>query len=363
MKTDFNYINTLGRKIEDVQNTTQFSGYFDYKIVANKLVMEPSIRAVYYASLSEFSIEPRLGLKYNVSNKVRLKAAGGLYSQNLISSNSDKDVVNLFNGYLSSPENLPSTFTNKDGQTKEVKSGLQKSIHYIVGAELDITKRISINIEGYYKDYLQLIGINRYKIFEDNADNRSQPEILRKDFLVEDGYAYGLDFTLSYRHKGLSLWAVYSYGYTRRWDGLQEYAPVFDRRHNVNLVGSYEFGENKDWTINSRFNFGSGFPFTQVDGYFEKFDFTGGLGTDFITGNGSLGTEFAPINQGRLPDYARFDVDVSKTFSISQYTILEVNVGVTNILDRENIFYFDRNTYTRVNQLPFLPSVGASLKF
>jgi len=363
MKTDFNYVNTLGRRIADVQNTTQFSGYFDYKIVAGKWVVEPSVRGIYYSSLNEFSIEPRLGTKYNVSKKVRLKAATGLYSQNLISSNSDKDVVNLFNGYLSSPENLPSTFTTKDGEVKDVKSGLQKSIHYIFGVEWDINKKFSVNVEGYYKDYIQLIGINRYKIFEDNADNRSQPEILRKDFIVEDGYAYGADITLSYKHKGLSLWAVYSYGYTRRWDGIQEYAPVFDRRHNVNLVGSYEFGENKDWTINSRFNFGSGFPFTQVDGYFEKFDFTGGLGTDFITGNGSLGTEFAPINQGRLPDYARFDVDIAKTFSISQYTVLEVNAGVTNILNRENIFYFDRNTYTRVNQLPFLPSIGASLKF
>ena len=112
-----------------------------------------------------------------------------------------------------------------------------------------------------------------------------------------------------------------------------------------------------------RFNFGSGFPFTQVDGYFEKFDFADNLGDDYTTSNGTLGTEYAPINQGRLPDYARLDIDVSKNFSISQYVILEVNAGITNVANRENIFYFDRNTFTRVNQLPFLPSLGASLKF
>ncbi|MGB0806014.1 MAG: TonB-dependent receptor [Salibacteraceae bacterium] len=363
MKTDFNYQNSIGRKIEDIKNSTEFSGYFDYKIVAGKWVVEPSIRGIYYSSLSEFSVEPRIGLKYNASKKVRLKAAGGLYSQNLISSNSDKEVVNLFNGYLSSPDNLPSTFTEKTGEVTNVKSSLQKSIHYIVGVEWDVTKKISFNVEGYYKDYLQLIGINRYKIFEDNADNRDKPEILRKDYLIENGYAYGIDFTASYRHKGLSFWAVYSYGYTRRWDGIVEYAPVFDRRHNVNLVGSYEFGSDKSWTFNLRYNFGSGFPFTQINGYYEQFDFTDGLSTDFITGNGNLGTDFAPINQGRLPDYARLDVDVAKVFTLSQYTKLELNFGITNVLDRENIFYFDRNTYTRVNQLPFLPSIGASLKF
>ena len=363
MTTDFNYINSLGRVIGDKQNTTEFAGYFDYKIVAGKFVIEPSIRAIFYSSLSEFSIEPRLGFKYNVTDRFRIKAAGGLYSQNLISSNSDKDVVNLFNGYLSSPENLPSKFTNQEGETRDVTSGLQKSIHYIVGLEVDVTKRISVNLEGYYKDYLQLIGINRYKIFDDTKDNRDQPEILRKDYIIEDGYAYGLDFTASYSHRGISLWAVYSIGLTKRWDGLQEYSPVFDRRHNVNLVASYEFGETKSWTLNGRFNFGSGFPFTQVDGYFEKFDFTNGLGTDYINGNGTLGTEFAPINQGRLPDYARFDVDVAKVMAIGEYMKLEVNLGVTNILNRENIFYFDRTSFTRVNQLPFLPSIGASLKF
>lgn len=363
LRTDFNYENTVGRKIEEFNNSTEFSAYFDYKFVAGKWVAEPSVRAVFYSSLSEFSVEPRLGLKYNLSDKVRFKAAGGLYSQNLISSNSDKDVVNLFNGYLSSPQSLPSTFTDKDGNTTDRKSALQKAVHYIVGAEIDLTKRIALNVEGYYKDYLQLIGINRYKIFEDNESNKDQDEIYRKDYILEDGYAYGLDLTLSYNHRGLSLWAVYSIGYTRRWDGLQEYAPVFDRRHNVNLVGSYEFGKSKSWTVNARFNFGSGFPFTQVNGYYEGFDFTDGLDTDIITDNGDLTTDFAPINQGRLPDYARMDIDVSKTFTISQYTILELNAGITNVMDRENIFYFDRSTYTRVNQLPFLPSIGASLKF
>ena len=133
--------------------------------------------------------------------------------------------------------------------------------------------------------------------------------------------------------------------------------------HGVNMVGSYEFGEAKSWAVNARFNFGTGFPFTQVDGYFEKFDFTNGIGSDFINGNGSLGTEFAPINEGRLPNYARLDIDIAKVFTISQYTKLELNAGITNVMNRENIFYFDRNSYTRVNQLPFLPSVGASLKF
>ena len=50
------------------------------------MLINPSFRAQYYASLRNFSPEPRLGLKYNITEKFRIKAASGLYSQNLISA-------------------------------------------------------------------------------------------------------------------------------------------------------------------------------------------------------------------------------------------------------------------------------------
>jgi len=36
---------------------------------------------------------------------------------------------------------------------------------------------------------------------------------------------------------------------------------------------------------------------------------------------------------------------------------------VTNAYNRENIFYFNRVKYERVNQLPLMPSIGMSLTF
>ena len=53
------------------------------------------------------------------------------------------------------------------------------------------------------------------------------------------------------------MWGVYSYGYNTRWDGWIEYFPVFDRRHNINLVGSYSFGAKRDIELNVRWNLGS----------------------------------------------------------------------------------------------------------
>ena len=31
---------------------------------------------------------------------------------------------------------------------------------------------------------------------------------------------------------------VYSIGKVTRWDGIRAYSPLFDRRHNINLVGT-----------------------------------------------------------------------------------------------------------------------------
>ncbi len=74
-KTDYSFVNPANVKIGQVENTTEMAGYFTYTINAGKFVIEPGIRLHYYASLSEFSPEPRLGIKYNATDKLRFKAS------------------------------------------------------------------------------------------------------------------------------------------------------------------------------------------------------------------------------------------------------------------------------------------------
>ncbi len=115
-----------------------------------------------------------------------------------MSANSDKDVVNLFYGFLSGSTNLQDKFTEKDGTTRDITTNLQKANHAIAGLELDITNNWNLNVEAYYKKFTQLTNLNRNKIFEDNADNSSRPDYQKKDFIVETGSAKGLDFALKY---------------------------------------------------------------------------------------------------------------------------------------------------------------------
>lgn len=360
--TDYFFVNSVGRTIQQKENTTELGMYVKYKKTIGKVLIEPSFRLQWYASLSEVSPEPRLSLKYNVTDNFRLKFAGGLYSQNLISATSDRDVVNLFYGFLSGPDDLPREY---DGEP--VNSKLQKSQHLILGTEFDFGRYISVNVEGYYKNFSQLTNLNRNKIF-DQEKAPDAPDLLVKDFIVETGDAEGIDFTFKFDNRKFYIWAVYSYAFVNRYyedvsGEIQQYYPHFDRRHNVNLLGVYRFGGKMDWEFSARWNFGTGFPFTQTQGYYEQVNFDEGIYSDYTAANGNLGILYADLNAGRLPTYHRLDIDLKKKFHFSDNTILEVDVSVVNLYNRSNIFYVDRITNEVVYQLPIMPSLGLSLAF
>jgi hypothetical protein len=357
-QTDFSFYNTANREISQNESTTEFALYVKYKLVAGKWIIEPSFRAHEYASLSNFSPEPRLSLKLNATKWFRIKFAGGMYSQNLISATSDRDVVNLFYGFLSGPDNLQSEF---DG--KEIKHKLQKADHLILGFEFDLWKHLVLNIEGYYKYFSQLTNLNRNKVFDDTPEYSDVDDVLKKDFIIEKGDAEGLDVTLKYDYRQLYIWVVYSYSFIHRYDGFDEYYPHYDRRHNINLVGAWTFGKHLNWEINARWNLGSGFPFTQTQGFYENITFSDGINTDYTTSNGDIGIQYATINQGRLPYYHRLDITMKRRFELGPNSTMEISLGATNVYDRKNIFYFDRITYKRVDQLPIMPSLGLSVKF
>lgn len=356
-KTDFVFSKASGVIVQQQQFTSEIATYFKYKYLRNRLILEPSIRFHYYASLNDLSIEPRLATKYVITENIRFKGAAGFYSQNLMSSTSDNDVVSLFYGFLSGPENLPETFRGN-----KVNGSLQKARHLVAGFEFDVFKHTTLNIEGYIKKFDQLTNINRDKIYENNELNASKPDYQKEDYIVEDGTAKGIDFTMKYEHKNLYVWTTYSLGYVNRRDEIREYLPHYDRRHNANVVVSYAFGKDKTWEFNSRWNLGSGFPFTQTQGFYEKVKFNN-IFDQYTQSSGGLGVIYSSLNGGRLPWYHRLDISIKKQWKLSEYSRLEANLGATNVYNRDNLFYFDRLTNSKRYQLPFLPSLGINLTF
>lgn len=356
--TVFKFVNAYGKELSQDESTTELAGFVKYKKSVGRLIVEPGIRIQAYASLGNYSLEPRLGAKYNLTDRIRLKAATGMYSQNLLSAVSDQDVVNLFYGFLSGPDELPEKF---DG--KEVTSKMQTAIHYVGGAEFNVGEHAEINVEGFYKDFTQLTNVNRDKRYDNTAENQNIPEVQRRDYIIETGSSYGADITYKYEYKRFYFWAVYSLTYVKRYDGTRTYFPNFDRRHNINLVGTINWGKEAAWSFNSRWNFGSGFPFTQTQGNYEQLSFANGVSSNYTTQNGQLGIYYTDINTGRLPYFHRLDMSLSRKVKLSERTLMTLTAAATNVYNRDNIFYFDRVNFRRVNQLPIMPTVGINLTF
>ena len=354
--------NRIGAKL----NSTEIGAYAKYKAVLGKFLLEPSFRLQFYASLSELSPEPRIALKYNATDRLRLKAAAGMYSQNFVAATSDRDVVNLFYGFLSGIDNLPETY-NGEG----IKTNLQKANHFILGGEFDLSRNATLNIEGYWKDFVQLTNINRNKLYPDNPENAPIPDLLKKDFTKETGDAYGFDVSLKYEDQHWYFWAVYALGFvTREYEKavengveLLQYAPHFDRRHNINVILTYTAGSKRQWEFSGRWNFGTGFPFTQVQGFYEYYSFQDGINFDYTTTNGELGVLYGDLNAGRLPTYHRFDLDVKRKFYFTENIMLEADLSVTNVYNRNNVFYVNLVTSDIARQLPILPTFGLTFSF
>lgn len=352
--TALSYFNSLNTTTTLDRQSTLASLYVTYrKNFGGKFIMEPSVRFQYYSELSQFSPEPRLGLKYNITDYIRLKASGGVYTQNLIGTKSDFDIVNFFTGFVLSPQ-TQITNTNHN----PVSSNLQTAYHSIAGIEVDIN-RVELDLEPWYKDFTQLVEINRFKQLSSDPD-----------FVAGSGKAYGIDFSAKYNYKRIYLWGVASYQkvtYTNVGaDGnVQDYPPPFDRRFNLNLLGSYTLGKKRNTDVSVRFNLGSPFPFTQTQGYYEDNNMLqNNLPTNTTAQNGNIKVLYAnEINGGRLSWYHRLDISAKHKFELSKKSSIDLTLSVTNVYDRKNIFYVDRITNIDIYQLPVFPSVSLGWNF
>lgn len=370
-RTDYEFTNSFGLITSQVFNNTEATLDFNYKKVFRRFdatqadsindlaVLEPGVHIHYYNDHSYISFEPRVRAKVNL-NRVSISGGAGLYSQNLMAATSDRDVVNLFQGYLAAPLNV-------DNQIKD--HTLQTSIHYLLGVEVELIDNLSTRVEGWYKDFTQLTNINRDKVFPEDPD-----------FITETGTAQGVDLILRYENPKWYIYGTYGLAKVDRKDGIREYNPVWDRRHNVNGLIAYMSGEvnsedekingrpkftDKKWEVSLRWNLGSGFPFTQTQGFFEKIDFLdNGAQTNYVNQNGNLGILYADeINGGRLPYYHRLDLSAKRRWAFKNKFMVELQASALNLYNRKNVFYFDRVRFATIYQLPLLPSLGLTLKY
>lgn len=373
--TDYVFTTASGLRPTQQASNTEAAIFANYKKVIQekrsgdktfeRAVIEPGLHIHYYNNQTGLRVEPRLRAKLNFE-RVSLSIGAGSYSQNLLAAVSDRDVVNLFQGYLSAPSSVGNQINNNT---------LQTSWHGLAGIQVELIPNLSTTVEGWYKNFTQLININR------DAQLPSDPI-----YITETGEAYGIDLILRYQTPKLYLYGTYGLARVLRTDRLDRdeprvYPPNFDRRHSINFVAAYQssrFEPYQDgnlrlrpkfpvsrWEVSTRWNLGSGFPFTQTQGYFEELSFNrDGAQTNIATQNGNLGILLSDdLNGGRLPYYHRLDISLKRRFVFQNSILFEFDATAINVYNRRNLFYFDRDRFASVFQLPFVPTVGLTVKY
>lgn len=296
---------------------SQMAAFTEYLFISNTFNSRVGARLTQYNNSEEIQVEPRISCSYNSPGDLKVKAAWGIYQQNIISINSPEYMlVQYLDYYYPLHNRKPSTST-----------------HYIVGAEKPVGEFYKFGVDIYYKDisntYTFDIGVNRSEII--NFSDRIKEGT---------GKAYGMELLWVINRSRLS--GMVSYGLsrsTRCFDHImngKEYLFDYDRTHSLKTV--LNFQASKKISYSGTFEFKSGVPRTIETGshsyYF--YDPVYNETATYPTGITSI------KNNARLPFYIRLDFglkkEIRKGFAAELVEFLNAENSYLNVTFRNLLF-------------------------
>ncbi|HEY4613165.1 MAG TPA: hypothetical protein VII11_09300, partial [Bacteroidota bacterium] len=336
--TEYNFVNRLGDPGRLSATIPQIAGWVHYQtregVLRTDLGMRVEAASLLRGNSARSALQPRVNLGIDLFGDWKAKVSYGRFSQEIITITNEDDILPLFVPWIGVPDNLEPEYAD----------------HYVLGVEGSVLNSLSANVQSFYKRYGSLIVYNRDKI-----------EALEQDYINATGESYGGEALLRYSHPLIDLYGAYTLTWvTVDLNGFV-YSPRYDRRHTLNLLGSLHLF--KDFDISVRWEFGSGLPYTQTIGFYDKLQLGNGYPDPFYTETGVPQTLFGPKNAVRLPTYHRMDVSIAYQFEMLSSVRWSVGVNLMNVYNRKNIFYFERSTGQRVNMLGFFPTANLSLEF
>jgi hypothetical protein len=286
-------------------------------------------------------LEPRLTFRYAFNDESSFKAA---VTRNL------QYIHLVTNAGSSLPTDVwvPSTLRVKP----------QLSWQYAVGYFRNFSDNMfETSVEFYYKSMQNQI---EYK--EGYTPSIRDPE---EEFVFGKGWSYGGEFYINKSRGKLTGWIGYSLSWTWRQfpqlNGGEKFPAKYDRRHDLSVVGIYEFSPK--WKLSGVFVYATGNTIT--------------LPERFYLIEGVLAQQFSSINQYRLASYHRLDFSatyVPKPYSKKKFKSSWV-FSIYNTYSRMNPYfiYIDQegsaadNSLTvqakQVSLFPIIPSVTWNFKF
>jgi hypothetical protein len=282
---------------------------------------------------------PRLSLKYFLTPDMAFIAGTGRYAQWLQSLGREEELVQPFQFWMSSAS-APSV-----------------SHDVSVGVERWMSPSRLFHVEAFDKRYERLLVPTSGRTFDSPDD----------ELVPESGTSYGADVLLRQLDGGpFSGWLAYTYAVSTRVtaDGVH-FFPTQDRRHNLNLVGSWRTGV---YTFGAHVHVESGAPYTPVIGAFARVVYDPSTGR-WIRDPGDPSTQdiTGAFNSSRMPFYDRIDVSVRRNGHIRGASFAPY-LSIVNILNAKNPagYLYDftgRPQRTSFPNLPFAPTFGVSLGY
>lgn len=346
---------------------------------------EPGLRVDWSGLAGEVVASPRLALVADISRGMRLRVAGGLFTQ---SPGYEKLLQSDYLVDLS------------DADARGLRS--ERAWHGLVGLERTFGP-VSVRAEGYYKAFNRMIvgrletpeqlaaRVATYDLPLELADQRpSAPQITSVPGNDGRGRAYGVELYLARQARTpsdrLSGWFSYTWGRAETTAYGRTYPSDYDRPHALSLVANYRVNRLIETAATLRVQ--SGFTYTPPLGVrlatvADVSDLDGdGNVTELVPRRDATGlpvwtADFGDVNRlnsARLPVFARLDLRV--TFRPRwQNSRWQLYAEAINLLNRRNASGMnaelaydpasDRPRVVTVRNvgMPLLPSIGVRFKF
>lgn len=175
----YNYLK--GKKgLEDGVTLGSMYTQWQYKL-NSKITFNPGLHFIYFDLNNEYSLEPRVGIMYNVNDKNSINFGYGNHSHIQALK------VYFFSTRISPAETIE---TNKDLK-------LTKAHHFVIGHDWNIKENLRLKSEVYYQ-YLYNVPIEPWASHYSAINTGDTWGLDAVDSLVNKGtgYNYGLEFTL-----------------------------------------------------------------------------------------------------------------------------------------------------------------------
>ena len=323
------------------------------------LSIQSGLRLSNYSPHSKLYMDPRLGLKYMLSDQLSLKGSIGRYHQFLTVANPPDENLRFLDIWYGVPEEYEAP----------------SSDHYILGLEFLTDTDLLFRTEAYYKSFDNLLTLKPGDLLKIDEDGGLRIDEFN-EFWDTDAYAQGLEVLVKKLSGRVRGWLGYTYAITeRKFENQDWYFPKFDRTHTVNAVA--------DWALTSNLHFSTavtystGNPYTPVIGRSESWiEESWGLRDDYWANNSFL---YGERHSERYPGYFRTDISLKKR-KPWRYGTREWYFQILNVSNHLNIFsylYQNRGDYNfrtgeyenkgvqraGIPMFPFFPSFGVKYEF